>query len=37
MLLEVEKLKAVEVAYKEYHNVAISSDGPTRTHSWRLR
>ena len=33
---EVEKLKAVEVAYNEHHNVAISSDGPTHTHSWRF-
>ena len=31
---EVEELKAVEVAYKEYHSVEISSDGPI--HAWRF-
>ena len=27
---EVEELKAAKVAFKEYHTVEISSDGPTR-------
>ena len=31
---EVEGLKAVEVAYKKYDSVEISSDGPT--HAWRF-
>ena len=31
---EVEELKAVEVAFKEYHSVEISSDGPT--HAWKF-
>ena len=31
---EVEELKAVEVAFKEYHTVEISSDGST--HTWRF-
>ena len=31
---EVEELKAVEVTFKEYHTVEISSDGPT--HTWRF-
>ena len=33
---KVERLKAIEVAYNQHHNVAISSDGPTCTHSWRF-
>ena len=31
---EVEELKAVEVAFKEYHTVKISSDDPT--HAWKF-
>ena len=31
---EVEELKAVEMAYKKYDSIEISSDGPT--HTWRF-